>query len=183
MRGSHLALTVLLLLLHAMIHSSLAFAITCICRRLTVLQLCCSIAGVCTNGSRCVHLPLGSLPCMLPTYLKCGSASCCPGLSDISTTHSSAPPALLPMLQDTQRQQAHTSSKNGYFETVRVQTPALDANCRLPPSTRCNSCPARARVAKQNARHPGPQQQVQEAGWATANTGLTTAAIHLPVLP
>jgi hypothetical protein len=33
------------------------------------------------------HLPLGSSPCMLPTYLKLGSGSAWPGLSDISNTH------------------------------------------------------------------------------------------------
>jgi hypothetical protein len=45
------------------------------------------------------HLPLGSLPCMLATYLKLGSGSATPGLSDISKPHNSTPPALVPMLR------------------------------------------------------------------------------------
>jgi hypothetical protein len=44
------------------------------------------------------HLPLGSSPCMFAMYLKFGSASLAPGLSEISSPHRSRPPALLPKL-------------------------------------------------------------------------------------
>jgi hypothetical protein len=45
------------------------------------------------------HLPLVSSPCMLATYLKLGSASLAPGLSEISNTQMSAPLLALPMLR------------------------------------------------------------------------------------
>jgi hypothetical protein len=54
--------------------------------------------GLLQEESAAAHLPLGSLPCMLATYLKLGSGSATPGLSEISKPHSSTPPALLPML-------------------------------------------------------------------------------------
>lgn len=45
------------------------------------------------------YLPLGSLPCIFPTYLKFGSGSAAPGASEISSTHKSRPCELLPILQ------------------------------------------------------------------------------------
>lgn len=44
------------------------------------------------------HLPVGSSPCMFPTYLNLGFASSLPGFRAISNAHKSTPLALLPML-------------------------------------------------------------------------------------
>jgi hypothetical protein len=50
------------------------------------------------HHSQTTHRPLISSPCMLAMYLKLGSASSDPGLSEISSAHSVRLRTLLPML-------------------------------------------------------------------------------------
>jgi len=52
------------------------------------------------TGSTNTHLPLGSSPCMLATYLSSGLRVRCPGVFEISRAKSSVPKVLCPKLRD-----------------------------------------------------------------------------------